>query len=224
MSYNRREILASLKCMRCGSRSSVSEYDYSETVGSKKLSKNTTQLTIAHVYVPICYKCKQDFKIYEKYNEKNFWSICGGSISGCILFILIMNLVVNYNAKIPTATHWLLLTIVLGILEIIFISHYSLISLKARAMIENPKKYMKFIKKEPFVKPMGTPNWIAYSKWFKSAAQEIYSYQQQNHYETNETMYSISKPEIITRDKFCGECGKPISPNQEFCVNCGSRI
>lgn len=222
MSYNRREILASLKCMRCGSRNGVREYDFHEVVDSKKLSKTTTQYTHAHTYIPICNKCHHDFDVYKKFSEKNFWSWCGGSISSCILFILIMNFVVAYNAKQPIDAPWQIFSIVLAILDIVFISHITLIGLKARAMVENPKKYMKNIEKQPFVRPMGAPKWISYSEWLKSAAQENFAYQHQNQNEANEIMYSTPKPEIITRDKHCGNCGKLISPNQKFCVNCGS--
>jgi len=222
MSYNRKEILASLKCMRCGSRNGVREYDFHEVVDSKKLSKTTTQYTHAHTYIPICNKCNRDFKVYKEYSEKNFWSWCGGSISTCVLFILIINFAIGYNANSPMGTPWLILLVVLIILDIVFISHITLIASRARAMVENPKKYMKNIEKQPYVKPMGAPDWIAYSEWLKTAAQESFAYQQQNQYETNETMYSPSKPEKITRDKHCGKCGKLILPNQKFCVNCGS--
>ena len=95
MSYNRDEILASLECMRCGSRNGVRAYDFNEAVDSKKLSKTTTQYTIAHSYIPICSKCNRDFNVYKKYSEKNFWSWCGGTVSTCILFILVIILFIS---------------------------------------------------------------------------------------------------------------------------------
>jgi len=224
MTFNRREILASLNCMRCNSRDKVAEYDYSETVGSKKISKNTTQYTIAHLYVPICTNCKRDFEIHKKYNDKKIWGQCGCTLSGCVLFIVYINFMISNTSSSPLDTIWQLLAIVMSILAVISAIHLLVISSKAGAMVENPKKYMKFIKKQPFVRPKGVLNWIPYSEWIKSAVQEKYFELQQNMFENVGNIYSISEPEIIKRDKLCKNCGKLLSPTEKFCVNCGSKI
>ena len=71
---------------------------------------------------------------------------------------------------------------------------------------------------------MGATDWIAYSNWFKDAAMESLSFQNQIYSKSEQSTLPVSKPEMNTTERFCGNCGKPISPNQLFCVNCGSRI
>lgn len=220
MIYNRRDIIASLQCMRCGSRKDVNEYLFSKIVDSKRISKYKTQYTWANIYIPICYKCQQDFRKHSEYAST--WSGCGFCSVCFILFLLFITSTVNTIAGKVIDTPWQIIMILLVILDIIFFVHLSYISLKAHAMVENPNKYMKFKRKIPFVKPMDAKNWVPYSEWLKNAESKTYDIK--NISKNEETIYTIPEFKSKSEKRFCGNCGKPISSNEKYCFHCGSLL
>ncbi len=157
-------VLMGLKCLKCGTQSSLTLYEHSEleTTGSSRIG--WTYYT-SKIKIPICSKCKDELSRWKSKHTTKKSSTLGG-VMGTYICIMIIVLIVTIPSLITN--FGLILIFIPLLIPILIFFIYRIFRYNIRQQDESPFRYIKIRGKLVYVRPKGQGSWVKYNDWINS--------------------------------------------------------